>query len=125
MIKEPKETEFKSFDDIFDHFEGITFRTLNSLNKKVEIEPVRQHKYEKIWSQSPAKQREYEELVMPTTNNLIHQQLSALSLSTHEQNELIQQRQQQNLVSLKTNNYNRNIHIYDVKCQKQQQGPFN
>jgi hypothetical protein len=87
-----KETEFKSFDDIFDHFEGITFRTLNSQQiKKAEIEPVQQHKYEKILSQSPAKQREYDGLVMPTTNNPIHQQLSALSLSTHEQNELIEQ----------------------------------
>jgi serine/threonine protein kinase len=33
-LKEPKEIEFKSFNDIFNHFEGITYKTSNSCNKE-------------------------------------------------------------------------------------------
>jgi hypothetical protein len=33
-IREPKETEFKSFDDIFGHYFGITYETSNLCNKE-------------------------------------------------------------------------------------------
>jgi hypothetical protein len=33
-IKEPEETEFKSFDDVFNHYFGITFKILNLCNKE-------------------------------------------------------------------------------------------
>jgi alpha-tubulin suppressor-like RCC1 family protein len=44
-IKEPEETEFKSLDDIFCHYPGITYRTIDFNPKYINI---MNNKYEKI-----------------------------------------------------------------------------
>jgi alpha-tubulin suppressor-like RCC1 family protein len=46
-IKEPKETEFKSFDDIFNHYFGITYKTLNFSENTINLQNLENGKYEK------------------------------------------------------------------------------
>jgi hypothetical protein len=45
-IKEPKETEFKSFNDIFNHYFGITYKTIeNERFIDFKIELIKNGKY--------------------------------------------------------------------------------
>jgi alpha-tubulin suppressor-like RCC1 family protein len=46
-IKEPKETEFKSFDDIFNHYFGITYKTLDFSENTINLQNLENGKYVK------------------------------------------------------------------------------
>jgi hypothetical protein len=47
LIKEPKEIEFKSFNEIFDKYLGINYQIMRFSNKTINIQNLNDGKYKK------------------------------------------------------------------------------